>query len=279
MKIASFVSDGKNSYGIVRDGGIIDLGKKLRFPNLLAVLAADALDEVKDAGAGGTPDRKLSDVKLLTPVPDADNIFCVGRNYKGHVAEANAKLPDFPSLFIRLKSSIVAHDAPLIRPKISSDFDYEGELALVIGKGGRHILRKDALSHVAGYSILMDGSIRDYQFKHCLSVGKNFVATGSFGPWLVTADEVGDPTQLDLRTRLNGTEVQHTKTDDLIFDIPAIIAYISAFTPLAAGDVIATGTPEGVGFARKPPLWMKTGDTLEIEISKIGILRNKVVAE
>jgi 2-keto-4-pentenoate hydratase/2-oxohepta-3-ene-1,7-dioic acid hydratase in catechol pathway len=279
MKIASFVSDGKNSYGIVRDGGIIDLGKKLRFPNLLAVLAADALDEVKDAGAGGTPDRKLSDVKLLTPVPDADNIFCVGRNYKGHVAEANVKLPDFPSLFIRLKSSIVAHDAPLIRPKISGDFDYEGELALVIGKGGRHILRKDALSHVAGYSILMDGSIRDYQFKHCLSVGKNFVATGSFGPWLVTADEVGDPTQLDLRTRLNGTEVQHTKTDDLIFDIPAIIAYISAFTPLAAGDVIATGTPEGVGFARKPPLWMKTGDTLEIEISKIGILRNKVVAE
>lgn len=279
MKIASFVSGGKNSYGIVRDGGIIDLGKKLQFPNLLAVLAADALDEVKDAGAGGTPDRKLSDVKLLTPVPDADNIFCVGRNYKGHVAEANAKLPDFPSLFIRLKSSIVAHDAPLIRPKISGDFDYEGELALVIGKGGRHILRKDALSHVAGYSILMDGSIRDYQFKHCLSVGKNFVATGSFGPWLVTADEVGDPTQLDLRTRLNGTEVQHTKTDDLIFDIPAIIAYISAFTPLAAGDVIATGTPEGVGFARKPPLWMKTGDTLEIEISKIGILRNKVVAE
>lgn len=279
MKIASFVSGGKSRYGAIQGDGIIDLVKKLRYPSLLAALAADALAELKKAGAAGTPDHKLSDVKLLTPVPDADNIFCIGRNYKGHVAEANAKPPDFPSMFIRVKSSIVAHDAPLIRPKVSGDFDYEGELALVIGKGGRHIRREDALSHVAGYSILMDGSIRDYQFKHCLSVGKNFVATGSFGPWLVTADEVGDPSQLDLRTRLNGTEVQHTKTDDLIFDIPAIIAYISAFTPLAPGDVIATGTPEGVGFARKPPLWMKPGDTLEVEISKIGILRNKVVAE
>ena len=279
MKIASFVSGGKRSYGAVQDDGIIDIGKKLRYPSLLAALASDALEEVRNAGAAGKPDYKLSDIKLLTPVPDADNIFCVGRNYKGHVAEANAKVADFPSLFIRLKSSIVAHDSPLIRPKVSGDFDYEGELALVIGKGGRHILRKNALSYVAGYSILMDGSIRDYQFKHCLSVGKNFVATGSFGPWLVTADEVGDPSQLDLRTRLNGTEVQHTKTDDLIFDIPAIIAYISAFTQLAPGDVIATGTPEGVGFARSPPLWLKPGDTLEIEISKIGKLRNKIVAE
>ena len=279
MKIASFVSGGKNSYGIVRDGGIIDLGKKLHYPSLLAVLAAGALDEVRAVNAAATPDLKLSDVTLLTPVPDADNIFCIGRNYKGHVAEGNAKVPDFPSMFIRLKSSIVAHDMPLIRPKVSGDFDYEGELALVIGKGGRHIPRNDALSHVAGYSILMDGTIRDYQFKHCLTVGKNFVATGSFGPWLVTADEVGDPTQLELRTRLNDAEVQHSKTDDLIFDIPAIIAYISAYTRLTPGDVIATGTPEGVGFARKPPLWMKPGDTLEIEISKIGILRNKVVAE
>jgi len=279
MKIASFISCGKNSYGIVRDGGIIDLGKKLHYPSLLAVLAAGALDEVRAVNAAATPDLKLSDVTLLTPVPDADNIFCIGRNYKGHVAEGNAKVPDFPSMFIRLKSSIVAHDMPLIRPKVSGDFDYEGELALVIGKGGRHIPRNDALSHVAGYSILMDGTIRDYQFKHCLTVGKNFVATGSFGPWLVTADEVGDPTQLELRTRLNDAEVQHSKTDDLIFDIPAIIAYISAYTRLAPGDVIATGTPEGVGFARKPPLWMKPGDTLEIEISKIGILRNKVVAE
>ena len=279
MKIASFVSGRKSSYGVVQDDGIIDLGTKLRYPSLLAALAADALEEVKNAGAAGTPDHKLSDIKLLTPVPDVDNIFCVGRNYKGHVAEANAKIPDFPGLFIRVKSSIVAHDAPIIRPKVSGDFDYEGELALVIGKSGRHILRKDALSYVAGYSILMDGSVRDYQFKHCLSVGKNFFATGSFGPWLVTADEVGDPSQLDLRTRLNGTEVQCTKTDDLIFDIPAIIAYISAFTQLAPGDVIATGTPEGVGFARNPPLWLKPGDTLEVEISKIGILRNKVIAE
>jgi 2-keto-4-pentenoate hydratase/2-oxohepta-3-ene-1,7-dioic acid hydratase in catechol pathway len=213
------------------------------------------------------------------PLPDVDNIYCVGRNYKGHVAEGNQKLPDYPSTFLRTKVSMVPHGGNLVRPKVSGDFDYEGELAFVVGKGGRHIKRADALSHIAGYTILMDGSIRDYQFKHCLIIGKNFFATGAIGPWMVTADEVGDPTQLDLATRLNGQQVQHTKTDDLIFDIPHIIEYLSSITPLLPGDIVATGTPEGVGFARKPPLWMKAGDTLEIEISKIGILRNPVIAE
>ena len=279
MKLASFRRGPTRSYGAVTGDGIIDLGKRLKYPTLYAALAAHALDEVKAAARGASADYALADIKLLLPMPDAPNYFCVGRNYKGHVAEVNGTLPPFPSMFLRLPSSLVACGEPIVRPTVSGDFDFEGELALVIGKGGRHIKQADALSHIAAYTIFMDGSIRDYQFKHCLTVGKNFFATGSVGPWIVTADEIGDPGQLDLRTRLNGVEVQHTKTDDFIFDIPTIIAYISAFTPLKPGDIIATGTPEGVGFARKPPLWMKPGDTLEVEISKIGILRNSVVAE
>jgi 2-keto-4-pentenoate hydratase/2-oxohepta-3-ene-1,7-dioic acid hydratase in catechol pathway len=279
MKLASFTRDGKASYGAVVGDAVVDLGRRLAYPSLLAALSADALDEMRRVATGVPADYALADVTLQVPLPDATNYFCVGRNYKGHVAEVAGKLPDFPSMFLRLPRSIVASGAPIVRPAVSGDFDFEGELALVIGTGGRHIKRQDALAHVAGYSIFMDGSIRDYQFKHCLTVGKNFFSTGSFGPWIVTADEVGDPAQLDLRTRLNGGEVQHTRTEDFIFDIPHIIEYISAFTTLMPGDVIATGTPEGVGFARKPPLWMQPGDSLEVEISRIGTLRNAVVAE
>jgi 2-keto-4-pentenoate hydratase/2-oxohepta-3-ene-1,7-dioic acid hydratase in catechol pathway len=279
MKLATFTHRGATSYGVVDGDGIVDLGKRLRYPTLFTAFAANAHEEMKKAATGAAPDHKLSDVQLLMPMPDAPNYFCVGRNYKGHLAEANMALPDFPSMFLRLPSSLVATGSPIVRPTVSGDFDFEGELALIVGKAGRHIKPEKALSHVGGYSILMDGSIRDYQFKHCLTVGKNFFRSGSFGPWIVTADEVGDPTQLDLRTRLNGSEVQHTKTDDFIFDIPYVIAYISAYTQLMPGDVIATGTPEGVGFARKPPLWMKPGDRLEVEISKIGVLRNTVAAE
>jgi 2-keto-4-pentenoate hydratase/2-oxohepta-3-ene-1,7-dioic acid hydratase in catechol pathway len=152
-------------------------------------------------------------------------------------------------------------------------------LAVVIGKPGRHIAKSAALRHIAGYSCFNDASLRDIQFKHSLTAGKNFLATGGFGPWLVTTDEIPDPTRLTLSTHLNGIAVQQTKTDDLIFDIPTIIAYVSAFTPLVAGDVIATGTPEGVGFARTPPLWMRPGDTVEVDISGIGTLRNPIAAE
>lgn len=278
MKLASYKVNDTLSYGLVVNEGVIDLGHRLPHASLLAALKANALEAIR-ALSTALPDHRLEDVTLLTPLPDVENLICIGRNYKGHVAEANLKLPDFPSTFIRIKSSVVAHDQALVCPRVSSDFDYEGELAVIIGKGGRHIRREDALSHVMGYSIFMDGSIRDYQMGHCLTVGKNFFATGSFGPWLVTADEVGDPTQLQLSTRLNHIEVQHTQTDDLIFDIPDLIRYISSWMPLSAGDVISTGTPEGVGFTRKPPLWLKPGDTLEVEISRIGLLRNTVIAE
>lgn len=281
MKLLSFTASGRDSYGAVAGDGVVDLGARLasRYPTLRDAIAADAMADLVAASTGARPDFKLSEVEFRLPVPNQERVFCIGRNYRGHVAEAGAKLPEQPSLFLRVLDSLVPHGGALVRPRVSNDFDYEGELALVIGKPGRHIAAADALRHIFGYTILNDGSVRDYQFKHSLIVGKNFAHTGSVGPWLVTRDEIPDPTQLHLATRLNGVEVQHSGTDDLIFDIPTIISYISTFTPLAAGDVIATGTPEGVGFARKPPLWLKPGDVIEVEISSIGILRNTVVAE
>jgi 2-keto-4-pentenoate hydratase/2-oxohepta-3-ene-1,7-dioic acid hydratase in catechol pathway len=277
MKLASYTSAGRASWGVIVDDGIVDMGS--HYPTLRAAIAARALDEIAALAKKAKPSLVLSAVTLLPPVPDAEKLLCAGKNYRGHVAEGGAPLPEKPSLFLRLNNSMVGHGSNIVRSKLSPDYDFEGELAVIIGTGGRHIPQAEGLSHIAGYSIINEACFRDVQFKHSLTAGKNFFASGGFGPWMVTADEVGDPTQLMLHTRLNGQEVQHTKTDDLIFDIPYLIAYISGFTPLAPGDVIATGTPEGVGFARKPPLWMKAGDVVEVEISKIGLLRNKVVDE
>ncbi len=221
----------------------------------------------------------MSDLVYDLPLPDCGKIICIGRNYRGHLAEGNIKLPEHPSVFIRTLESFAPHNGAMVRPSASTDFDYEGELALVIGTPGRHIAPADALSHIFGYTCMNEGSIRDYQFNHSLTVGKNFYRSGGIGPWIVPAEEIGDPTKLTLRTRLNGTEVQHTITDDLIFDIPTIIAYLSVLLPLNAGDIISTGTPEGVGFARKPPLWLKAGDVVEVEISGIGTLSNAIVDE
>jgi 2-keto-4-pentenoate hydratase/2-oxohepta-3-ene-1,7-dioic acid hydratase in catechol pathway len=179
-------------------------------------------------------------------------------------------------MFIRFADTLVGHGGELIRPKVSDNFDFEGELALVIGKGGRHIAPDRALEHVAGYTCFVDGSVRDYQ-KFSVTSGKNFPGTGPLGPWLVTTDEIPDPGRLTLMTRLNGKEVQRSPTDLLIYSIPQIIAFCSDFTALSPGDVISTGTPEGVGHSRKPPLWMKAGDALEVEITGIGVLRADVV--
>ncbi len=181
-------------------------------------------------------------------------------------------------MFIRLASTLAGHEGEMIRPSVSQSFDFEGELAVIIARGGRHIPVERALDHVAGYTCFVDGSVRDYQ-KFSVTSGKNFPATGPLGPWIVTTDEIADPTRLTLVTRLNGQEVQKSSTDLLIHSVPQIIAFCSDFTPLAAGDVIATGTPEGVGHRRNPPLWMKPGDVLEVEISGIGTLRTRVVDE
>jgi 2-keto-4-pentenoate hydratase/2-oxohepta-3-ene-1,7-dioic acid hydratase in catechol pathway len=282
VKLASFVVSGRQTYGIVRDDGVVDAGRRLgeKFPTLLDVLAAGALPDVAriDATAKGA-DHALADVTLAMPIVAPQKIICIGRNYRDHVLEGAGEIPKQPSVFIRTLDSFAPPEGALVCPRVSDNFDYEGELALVIGKGGRHIPAASALQHIAGYTCLNDGSIRDFQFGHSLTVGKNFHRSGSIGPWMATSDAIPDPTRLTLLTRLNGREVQHATTDHLIFDIPFLIQYLSAAIELLPGDIIATGTPEGVGFARKPPLWMKAGDVIEIEISGIGTLRNGVVAE
>jgi 2-keto-4-pentenoate hydratase/2-oxohepta-3-ene-1,7-dioic acid hydratase in catechol pathway len=280
MKLASFIAEGKSRFGAVDGDGVVILNERLggRYASLREALAAGALDDIRKVIAGAKPDRKLSEITWLPAITDPEKILCAGINYRSHAAETGRELPKQPSMFLRLANSLTGHEGELIRPSVSQNFDFEGELAAVIGRGGRHIPAERALEHVAGYSCFVDGSVRDYQ-KFSVTSGKNFPGTGPLGPWIVTTDEIPDPTRLTLITRLNGQEVQKSGTDLLIYSVPQIIAFCSDFTPLEPGDVIATGTPEGVGHRRNPPLWMKPGDVLEVEISGIGTLRNRVVDE
>jgi 2-keto-4-pentenoate hydratase/2-oxohepta-3-ene-1,7-dioic acid hydratase in catechol pathway len=241
-------------------------------------LTAGGVAEIRKAVDAAKPDHRPSDVKWLPVIPNPEKILCAGINYRSHAAETGRELPKQPSMFIRLANTLTGHEGEMIRPSVSQSFDFEGELAVVIGRPGRHIPVERALDHVAGYTCFVDGSVRDYQ-KFSVTSGKNFPATGPLGPWIVTTDEIADPARLTLTTRLNGQEVQKSGTDLLIYSVPQIIAFCSDFTPLLPGDVIATGTPEGVGHRRNPPLWMKPGDVLEVEISGIGTLRNRVVDE
>jgi 2-keto-4-pentenoate hydratase/2-oxohepta-3-ene-1,7-dioic acid hydratase in catechol pathway len=278
MKLLSFAHQGKDYFGAVSGDGIVTLNDKTGQPTLRAALAAGAMDAMHKAAKDSSPDRRLADVKFLPVIPNPGKILCAGVNYRAHAAEVGRELPKQPSMFIRFTDTLIGHGSEMIRPNVSNNFDFEGELTLVIGKGGRHIKAEHALDHVAGYTCFVDGSVRDYQ-KFSVTSGKNFPGTGPLGPWLVTTDEIPDPSKLTLTTRLNGQQVQHANTDQLIYSIPQIIAFCSDFTTLLPGDVIATGTPEGVGHGRKPPLWMKPGDTLEVEISKIGILRTRIADE
>jgi 2-keto-4-pentenoate hydratase/2-oxohepta-3-ene-1,7-dioic acid hydratase in catechol pathway len=278
MKLLSFAHQGKDYFGALSGDGVVTLNDKVGQPNLRAALAAGAMDAMRRAAKDASPDRKLADVKFLPVIPNPNKILCAGVNYRSHAAEVGRELPKQPSMFVRFTDTLVGHEGEMIRPTVSDNFDFEGELTLVIGKGGRHIKAERALDHVAGYTCFVDGSVRDYQ-KFSVTSGKNFPGTGPLGPWLVTTDEIPDPSKLTLTTRLNGAQVQHSPTSQLIYSIPQIIAFCSDFTTLTPGDVIATGTPEGVGHGRKPPLWMKAGDTLEVEITGIGTLRTRIVDE
>jgi 2-keto-4-pentenoate hydratase/2-oxohepta-3-ene-1,7-dioic acid hydratase in catechol pathway len=233
---------------------------------------------MQEAASNAQVDHKLSDITFLPVITNPNMIACAGINYRSHASETGREIPKQPSMFLRLTNTLIGHDGEMIRPTVSSNFDFEGELAVVIGKGGRHIPKERALEHVAGYTCFVDGSVRDYQ-KFSVTSGKNFPGTGPLGPWMVTTDEIPDPTRLTLMTRLNGTEMQRSGTDLLIYSIPHIISFCSDFTTLTPGDVIATGTPEGVGHRRNPPLWMKPGDVLEVEITGIGTLRSRIVDE
>lgn len=281
MRLVSFMSPAGPSWGIATDRGVFDMGRRLgrEYATLRAALAADATGTRVAVPPDGPADLTMAALALLPPVPDPEKIICLGNNYRAHVLEAGGEIPRHPSLFIRLANTLVPSGGALIVPKLSHELDYEVELAVVIGRGGRHIARDAALGHVAGYTCFHDASVRDVQLQHSLAAGKNFVGTGGCGPWIVTADEIPDPGHLNLWTRLNGVEMQNGNTSDLIFDVPAIIAYVSSFTPLSAGDIIATGTPQGVGFTRRPPVWLKPGDVVEVGVAQIGVLRNTVVAE
>ncbi|MFG1189721.1 fumarylacetoacetate hydrolase family protein [Xanthobacter flavus] len=279
MKFASFTHAGKAGYGLVTEGGIVDLARRFPDAPTLRSFIAGGLDRAA-ALVGAPADFALADVTLAPVIPDPDKIVCVGLNYHDHVVETGRTVTPNPMLFARYAGSQVGDGEALVKPLESDEFDYEGELAVIIGKGGRRISEADALSHVAGYACYNDASVRDWQ-RHTSQFmpGKTFAATGGFGPWMVSADEIGDPTRLTLATRLNGTEVQRTTVDLMITPIPTLIAYTSTILPLLPGDVIVSGTPGGVGARRTPKLFMKDGDVVEVEVSGIGVLRNPVVAE
>jgi 2-keto-4-pentenoate hydratase/2-oxohepta-3-ene-1,7-dioic acid hydratase in catechol pathway len=215
---------------------------------------------------------------LAAPLDPRSRIICVGANYRDHAAEIGLGIDGPPQTFLRHAESLVGHGQPLVRPRLSEQFDFEGELAVVIGRAGRHLRPNDALSHVMGYSMFMDGSVRDFQ-RRDLCAGKNFWCSGAMGPWIASADEVPRPQELSLRTRLNAQLVQQGHGSQMVHDIAALIAYCSQWTPLAPGDVIATGTPAGVGSRRMPPLWMRAGDVIEVEIEGLGSLSNPVIDE
>jgi 2-keto-4-pentenoate hydratase/2-oxohepta-3-ene-1,7-dioic acid hydratase in catechol pathway len=280
LRIASFKHNQKPTYGIVLDGGVIDCGARLKeFPDMLAVLRGDAINQLRTL-AQVDPDIAAEEIEWLPPIPNPQKIICVGINYKAHIKEMGRDNPEYPWLFVRFPNSIVGHKADLVRPAASDQFDYEGELAVIIGSGGRHIRAENALASVAGYTCFNDGSIRDFQ-RHSsqFTAGKNFVNTGSCGPWLVVAETDTDPSNFNLTTRLNGNVMQQAPVSDLCFDVPALIQYCSTVTELVAGDILVTGTPGGVGAARTPPVWMCPGDVLEVDIEGVGSLTNRVVSE
>jgi len=282
MKLISFERKGQTGFGAVIDGGVVDLGAALggRFADLRSLLAADALVEARAMLAGRSADFALEGLHLLPVIPNPGKIWCCGLNYGEHVRETNQVLTEQPTFFLRVGDSQVGHGQAIVRPKESSQLDFEAEIAIIIGKPGRRIAEADVWSHIAGYSCYNDGSVRDWQrHTHQWTPGKNFPGTGAFGPCLTTADEVTDLGAQTITTRLNGQVMQHASLSDLIFTLPVIIEYISSFTQLMPGDVIATGTPGGVGDKREPPVYMKNGDVVEVEITGIGLLRNTVKNE
>jgi 2-keto-4-pentenoate hydratase/2-oxohepta-3-ene-1,7-dioic acid hydratase in catechol pathway len=276
MKLCSFTADGRPSWGLVTDGGIVDLGRRELASTLRDFLAQGELGAAA-ALAGEKPDHAFDAVQHDPVIPNPDKIICVGLNYHDHIHETGREETSNPVLFARYAGSQIGHGQPLIKPLESDQFDYEGELAVIIGKEGRRIAEAEALSYVAGYACYNDASVRDWQkHTHQFMPGKTFAGTGSFGPWMVTADEITDPSALHLQTRLNGQVVQDTDLTLLIASVQRLIAYCSTILPLLPGDVIVSGTPGGVGARRNPPLWMRDGDVCEVEISGIGTLSNTI---
>ena len=284
MRWLSFLRDGNETFGYVvvdSDGseGVVDAGARSEFVSLREAIAADALTHLTGS-CGDQADVSLPDIDYLPTITDPAKIMCVGLNYKAHQEETGRGGEGYPTIFVRFADAQMGHNAPMIRPLESTSLDFEGEIALIIGRAGRRIKPADAMSHVAGFSIYNDGSVRDYQRQTSqFTPGKNFASTGGFGPWMMTVDEIGDLDAMEITTRLNGEVMQNWNPEDMIFDVPALIEFLSGSTRLAAGTVILTGTPHGVGFARTPPVLLKDGDEVTIEIDGIGQLTNPVKDE
>ena len=277
MRYATFrTPDARTVIGRLEQGGLRELALgSTPGAGLRAALAAGALARLTPG-----PLHALETVQLLPVIPDPEKILCAGINYHTHRIETGRAEAAHPAIFVRFANTLIGCGAPIVRPRQSTELDYEGELAVVIGHPGRHIPTARALDHIAGYSCFNDASVRDWQRHNSqFTPGKNFPATGAFGPWLVTPEEVGDPQALRVTTRLNGVVVQDQSTAEMIWPVAELVSYLSEFTALAPGDVIATGTPGGVGSRREPPLWMKPGDSVEVSIGPVGTLVNRVVQE
>jgi 2-keto-4-pentenoate hydratase/2-oxohepta-3-ene-1,7-dioic acid hydratase in catechol pathway len=279
MRLVSFRLEGKDTYGAIAGGGVVDLGARLgaKYPDLKSLLAGAGVAAAQAAAKDAGVDARMDEITLLPVIPNPGKILCIGHNYEEHRLETERDRTAQPSVFLRLPESQVGHGQPILCPRESAQLDYEGEIAIVIGKPGRRIAESEAWAHVAGYSCYNDGSVRDWQ-RHTsqFTPGKNFVATGAFGPWLVPAGDIPAGERLTLATRLNGQVMQQATTDMMIFPIPRLVAYCSTFLPLATGDVIVTGTPGGVGARRAPPVYMKPGDVVEVEVRRVGVLRNTI---
>lgn len=286
MKLLSFVNQGRETWGAVVGDGVVDLGKSMSaYPTLADYIASGEYLKAAEHVKGKAVDAKLADITYLPVIPRPEKIVCAVRNYMDHHQEVlaagmNRELSEQPPIFLRVWRSQVAHNQAIVRPHVSESLDWEGELAVIIGKGGRNIPEDKAYEHVAGYSCYNDASIREWQF-HAKQIasGKNFESTGGFGPWMVTADEIEPGRELKLEVRLNGETIQSSHTGHMIFSIPKLINYASTIFTLTPGDVIATGTPAGVGWSKKPPRFMKPGDVCEVEIEGVGLLRNPIVQQ
>lgn len=287
MRLMMFEKGSGTALGMVEGDSVIDVAAAdASLPKDLAALIAagpDALAQVKAAAAKAPASARLplASVKPALPIARPSKFICIGLNYALHAKEGGHPIPTYPSLFLRVPTSLTAAGAPVIRPKCSIQLDYECELTIVIGKGGRHIPEDKALDHVFGYTLFNDVSVRDYQRKTTQwTAGKNFDSTGPLGPWVVTADDLPPGASgLRIQTRVNGEIMQDSNTSDMIFSTARIVAILSEIMTLEPGDLIATGTPSGVAHARKPPAWMKAGDTVEVELERIGVLTNQIVDE
>jgi 2-keto-4-pentenoate hydratase/2-oxohepta-3-ene-1,7-dioic acid hydratase in catechol pathway len=285
MKLISYEHNGAETWGALVDDRVVDLAGVSGISTLAEFVGSPAFQDRDSLLASTSAGPSLSEVQLLPVIPRPEKIVCAVRNYMDHHQEVLAagmqrELAEFPPIFLRVWRSQVAHGQPIVRPRVSESLDWEGEVAVVIGTGGRDIPEADAWEHVAGYSAYNDASVREWQF-HAKQIasGKNFEQTGAFGPWLVTADEIEPGRKLAIETRLNGEVVQSSDTGNMIFSIPRLINYASTIFTLVPGDVIVTGTPAGVGWSKKPPRFMKPGDVVEVEVEGVGVLRNPVVAQ